>query len=343
MVHSAVTCRQIGGELELNVSKAVQNAQKSASKSAQKNETHASYIMIAGPTASGKSQLAVDLACQLDGEVINADSMQLYADLSILTARPSKADMQDIPHHLYGVLDGGHRASVAAWLELTATAMTAIRARGKMPIIIGGTGMYLDAAVNGIAPIPDVPATIHQDCMALFDAIGGAAFRQKLARRDPLVASRLANGDRQRLIRAMGVYNATGIALGQFQKAEHKGALIGRPVKVAMLPPRDVLYARIDARFDVMLEQGAMDEVRRLINRQLDPSLPLMKALGVTALKAVLEQELTVDEAACLAKRDSRHYAKRQMTWLRNNYNTQITLNTKLSESFMESIFSLIR
>ena len=321
------------------MSKAVQNAQKSA----QKTETHASYIMIAGPTASGKSQLAVDLACQLDGEVINADSMQLYADLSILTARPSPAEMKDIPHHLYGVLDGGHRASVAAWLELAATAMTAIRARGKMPIIIGGTGMYLDAAVNGIAPIPDVPATIHEDCMALFDAIGGAAFRQKLALHDPLVASRLADGDRQRLIRAMGVFNATGIALGQFQQAEHEGALAGRPVKIAMLPPRDVLYARIDARFDVMLEQGAMDEVRQLMSRQLDPSLPLMKALGVTALKAVLEQEMTVDEAAYIAKRDSRHYAKRQMTWLRNNYNAQITLNTKLSESFMESIFSLIR
>ena len=321
------------------MSKAVQNAQKSA----QKTETHASYIMIAGPTASGKSQLAVDLACQLDGEVINADSMQLYADLSILTARPSPAEMKDIPHHLYGVLDGGHRASVAAWLELAATAMTAIRARGKMPIIIGGTGMYLDAAVNGIAPIPDVPATIHEDCMALFDAIGGAAFRQKLALHDPLVASRLADGDRQRLIRAMGVFNATGIALGQFQQAEHEGALAGRPVKIAMLPLRDVLYARIDARFDVMLEQGAMDEVRQLMSRQLDPSLPLMKALGVTALKAVLEQEMTVDEAAYIAKRDSRHYAKRQMTWLRNNYNAQITLNTKLSESFMESIFSLIR
>ena len=321
------------------MSKAVQNAQESA----QKTETHASYIMIAGPTASGKSQLAVDLACQLDGEVINADSMQLYADLSILTARPSKPEMQDIPHHLYGVLDGGHRASVAAWLELAATAMTAIRARGKMPIIIGGTGMYLDAAVNGIAPIPDVPATIHEDCMVLFDAIGGAAFRQKLALHDPLVASRLADGDRQRLIRAMGVFNATGIALGQFQQVEHKGALAGRPVKIAMLPPRDVLYARIDARFDVMLEQGAMDEVRQLMSRQLDPSLPLMKALGVTALKAVLEQEMTVDEAAYIAKRDSRHYAKRQMTWLRNNYNAQITLNTKLSESFMESIFSLIR
>jgi len=321
--------------LEFNVSKAAQNALKS--------KTNASYIMIAGPTASGKSQLAVDLACQLDGEVINADSMQLYADLSILTARPAKADMQDIPHHLYGVLDGGGRASVATWLELAATAMTAIRARGKMPIIIGGTGMYLDAAVNGIAPIPDVPANIHNDCMALFDAIGGTAFRQKLALHDPVVASRLADGDRQRLIRAMGVFNATGIALGQFQKAEHKGALVGNPLKIAMLPPRDELYTRIDSRFDAMLEQGAMGEVEQLIGRQLDPSLPLMKALGVTALKAALDQKMTIDEAAYIAKRDSRHYAKRQMTWLRNNYNAQITLNTKLSESLMESIFSLIR
>jgi tRNA dimethylallyltransferase len=317
------------------VSKALQNALK--------NPTHARYIMIAGPTASGKSQLAVDLACRLDGEVVNADSMQLYTDLSILTARPSKADTQDIPHHLYGVLDGGHRASVATWLELAATAMTAIRARGKMPIIIGGTGMYLDAAVNGIAPIPDVPAKIQEDCMNLFDAIGGAAYRQKLALHDPLVASRLADGDRQRLIRAMGVFKASGIALGQFQKAEHKSALIGRPVKIAILPPRDVLYARIDARFDEMLEQGAMDEVKQLINRRLDPSLPLMKALGVTALKSVLDQEMTIDEAAYIAKRDSRHYAKRQMTWLRNNYSAQITLITKLSESLMENIFSLIR
>ena len=314
-----------------------------AAQNALKNWMHASYIMIAGPTASGKSQLAVDLARQLDGEVINADSMQLYADLSILTARPSKAEMQDIPHHLYGVLDGGYRASVAAWLELAATAMSAIRVRGKMPIIIGGTGMYLDAAVNGIAPIPEVPATIHEDCVALFDAIGGAAFQQRLALHDPLVASRLADGDRQRLIRAMGVFNATGIALGQFQQAEHEGALLGRPVKIAMLPPRDVLYARIDARFDVMLEQGAMDEVKRLMKRQLDPSLPLMKALGVTALKAFLDQEMTIDQAAYIAKRDSRHYAKRQMTWLRNNYNAKITLNAKLSESLMERIFSLIR
>ena len=317
------------------MSKAAQNALKSSAK--------ASYIMIAGPTASGKSQLAVDLARKLDGEVINADSMQLYADLSVLTARPSAADMQDIPHHLYGVLDGAHRASVAEWLGLAAAAMATVRARGKMPIIIGGTGMYLDAAVNGIAPIPDVPQPVHNDCTALYEEIGGAAFRQRLAAHDPVVASRLADGDRQRLIRAMGVFTATETPLADWQAAAHEGALSGKVIKLAMLPARQSLYDRIDARFDLMLQQGAMDEVRRLLDRQLDPSLPLMKALGVTALKAVLDEVMTMDEASYIAKRDSRHYAKRQMTWLRNNYNAQITLNTKLSESLMENIFSLIR
>ena len=141
------------------------------------------YIMIAGPTASGKSHLAIDLARALDGEVVNADSMQLYSDLSILTARPTARDMRDIAHHLYGVLDGAQRASVAVWLGLAAKAMTAIRARGRIPIVIGGTGMYLDAAINGIAPTPDVPITIHDAATTLYEEIGGAAFRQKLGRR----------------------------------------------------------------------------------------------------------------------------------------------------------------
>jgi len=312
-------------------------------QNALNNTTSTSYIMIAGPTASGKSKLAVDLAARLDGEVINADSMQLYADLSVLTARPLANDMQDIPHHLYGVLDAAHRASVAEWLDLAASAMAVVRGRGKLPIIIGGTGMYLDAAINGIAPIPDIPKPIHDDCTALYQKIGGAAFRQRLSAHDPVVAGRLADGDRQRLIRAMGVFTATETPLGQWQAAPHEGALPGRAVKLAMLPPRELLYQRIDARFDVMLQQGAMDEVRQLCQRQLDPSLPLMKALGVSALKSVLDQSMTIDEAAYVAKRDSRHYAKRQMTWLRNNYNTQIALDKKLSESFLESIFSLIR
>lgn len=313
-----------------------------ARKNASDKKPDISYIMIAGPTASGKSQLAINLAHALDGEVINADSIQLYADLSILTARPSASDMKDIPHHLYGVLDGAQRASVAIWLALAAEAMAAIRGRGRMPIVIGGTGMYLDAAMNGIAPIPNVPAKIHDATTTLYQDIGGAAFRQNLATLDPLAAARLTDGDRQRLIRAMGVVTATGTPLSSWQAGAHEGALAGRPVTLAMLPPREILYQRINNRFDLMLEAGALDEVCRLAARQLDPTLPLMKALGVVALKSVLDGEMTCDEAAYISKRDSRHYAKRQMTWLRNNYNTQITINTKLSKSLIDNIFSLI-
>ena len=254
------------------------------------------YIMIAGPTASGKSQLAKDLASAVDGEVVNADSIQLYSDLSVLTARPSVGDMGDIVHHLYGVLDGAQRASVAVWLGLAAKAMTAIRARGRIPIVIGGTGMYLDAAINGIAPTPDVPITIHDAATTLYEEIGGAAFRQKLSVLDPPVAARLVDGDRQRLIRAMGVVTATGKPLSAWQAGAHKGALEGRPIKLAMLPPREILYKRIDDRFDLMLESKVLDEVKRLVQRRLDPTLPLMKALGLSALISVLNEEITLEE-----------------------------------------------
>ncbi len=302
-----------------------------------------SYIMIAGPTASGKSQLALELAAALDGEIINADSMQLYADLSVLTARPSAADLTVAPHHLYGVLDAAHRASVAAWLDLAAAAKSDIESRAKMPIIIGGTGMYLQAAINGIAPVPDVPAAIHQSCIAWHGKIGGAAFRQELARLDPVIAARLADGDSQRLIRAMGVARASGTPLSQWQAAPHEGALPGVAVTIAKLPSRDELYQRIDSRFDKMLAAGAVDEVRDLAKRHLDPGLPLMKALGVKPLMAVVSGDMTLDEAAYLTKRDSRHYAKRQMTWLRNNFHANLTVEKQLSESILQSIFSFIR
>ena len=307
------------------------------------NQRTSKYIMIAGPTASGKSRLAIDLARALGGEVINADSMQLYSDLSILTARPTARDMRDIAHHLYGVLDGAQRASVAVWLGLAAQAMTAIRERGRIPIVIGGTGMYLNAAMNGIAPIPNVPVKIHDTLINLYQDIGGAAFRQKLAVLDPVVANRLVDGDRQRLIRAMGVVTATGIPLSKWQAGAHEGALVGTPIKLAILPQREVLYQRIDDRFDLMLKSKVLEEVNLLAKRGLDPTLPLMKALGLSALISVLREEITLEEASDIGKRDSRHYAKRQMTWMRNNYSAHLTIKKKLSKSLLENIFSLIR
>ena len=306
-------------------------------------QTPLKYIMIAGPTASGKSHLAVEVARALGGEVINADSMQLYSDLSILTARPTARDMRDIAHHLYGVLDGAQRASVAVWLGLAAQAMTAIRERGRIPIVIGGTGMYLSAAINGIAPIPNVPVKIHDSLITLYQDIGGAAFRQKLAALDPVVANRLVDGDRQRLIRAMGVVTATGIPLSKWQAGAHEGALLGRPIKLAILPQREILYQRIDDRFDLMLKSKVLEEVHLLAKRRLDPTLPLMKAMGLSALISVLKGEITLEEASYIGKRDSRHYAKRQMTWMRNNYNAHFTIKKKLSKSLVENIFSLIR
>jgi tRNA dimethylallyltransferase len=301
------------------------------------------YIMIAGPTASGKSQLAIDLAKQCGGAVINADSMQLYADLSILTARPHPGEMQGIPHNLFGVFDAAHRASVAEWLDRAVTTISSVRAAGQVPIIIGGTGMYLQAGLRGIAPVPDVPPQTHQQCVDMYKQLGGAKFRDALATDDPATSARLADGDSQRLVRAMGVVLATGRPLSWWQQQPHKGAISGTAVTIAMMPPRSMLYDRINQRFDDMCAGGAIDEVRSLMTRQLDPGLPLMKALGVAPLMAFLRDEITQDEAKFIAKRDSRRYAKRQMTWIRNNFNAQIMLEKKYSESFYEKIFSLIR
>ena len=301
------------------------------------------YIMIAGPTASGKSQLAIDLARRLGGAVINADSMQLYADLTILTARPKPQEMQDIPHHLFGIYDAAHRASVAEWLGLAATAIANARSAGQLPIIVGGTGMYLQAGLRGIAPVPDVPPDVHKHCIDLHRELGGAKFRDALAGYDADIAARLVDGDSQRLIRAMGVAMATDRPLSWWQQQPHKGALLGSVVTIAIMTSRSTIYDRINQRFDHMLMHGAIDEVARLMARQLDPGLPLMKALGVAPIAAFLRDELTKDDAAFIAKRDSRRYAKRQMTWIHNNFNAQITVDKKYSESFYEKIFSLIR
>ena len=301
------------------------------------------YIMIGGPTASGKSQLAIQLARRFGGAVINADSMQLYADLTVLSARPRPREMQDVPHHLFGICDAAHRSSVAEWLGLAAIAVANVRAAGQLPIVVGGTGMYLQAGLRGIAPVPDVPADVHQHCIDLYSELGGPKFRNALTGYDAEIAARLADSDSQRLVRAMGVAMATNRPLSWWQQQPHKGALVGSAVTIAVMPPRPTLYERINQRFDHMLVDGAIYEVARLMARQLEPSLPLMKALGVAPIAAFLQGDITKDEAVVMAKRDSRRYAKRQITWIRNNFNAQITVEKKYFESLYEKIFSLIR
>lgn len=298
------------------------------------------YLIIGGPTASGKSALAIALATALDGVIINADSMQIYADLRHITARPSKSDEAFVEHQLYGVLDGAERASVARWLELLAQNVDDVRSRGKLPILVGGTGMYLNAAQFGIAPMPDVPPELHALHTQTLHDDGGAVFRAKLAKLDPVTAERLHDGDSQRLLRAMGIVTATGRSISEWQQDPHTGMLSGHAKTIAVLPPRAFLYERINARFNVMLEQGALEEVVALGARGLDPTLPVMKALGVRELLAFHAGKMSRDDAIERAQRDSRHYAKRQMTWLRNNFNANIVLNEKYSERKLKNIFA---
>ena len=300
------------------------------------------YIMICGPTAAGKSAAALALAEQVGGTVINADSMQVYSDLRVVTARPGPDDEARAPHRLYGIVDGGERASVASWLDLAAEAVDEARNAGSLPIIVGGTGMYLQAARDGIAPIPEVPAEIHQACLDELTARGGAAFREELSKLDEETASRLFDGDSQRLVRAMGVVRATGRPISAWQSDPHQGALAGEAVAISVMPPRADTYARIDRRFAQMMEEGAVEEVEALAERGLDPLLPVMKAIGVREILAMQAGEISRGRAIELASRDSRHYAKRQMTWIRNNYRAQISIDEKFSTRFVKEIFSIL-
>ncbi len=300
------------------------------------------YIMICGPTAAGKSAGALVLAEQSGGTVINADSMQVYSDLRVVTARPGADDELRAPHRLYGIVDGGERASVASWLGLAAEAVDGARNAGSLPIIVGGTGMYLQAALDGIAPIPEVPSEIHQACLEELAARGGAAFREDLSKVDEKTASRLFDGDSKRLVRAMGVVRATGRPISAWQSDPHQGAVAGEAVAISIMPPRADTYARIDRRFAQMIEEGAVEEVEALAERGLDPSMPVMKAIGVREILAMQAGEITRGRAIELASRDSRHYAKRQMTWIRNNYRAQISITEKLSTRFVKEIFSIL-
>ena len=300
------------------------------------------YIMICGPTAAGKSAAALALAEQSGGTVINADSMQVYSDLRVVTARPGSDDEARVPHRIYGIVDGSERASVASWLDLAAEAVDEARNAGSLPIIVGGTGMYLQAAREGIAPIPEVPAEIHQACLEELAARGGAAFRKELSKLDKKTASRMFEGDSQRLVRAMGVVQATGRPISAWQSDPHQGALAGEAIAISVMPPRADTYARIDRRFAQMMEEGAVEEVEALAERGLDPSLPVMKAIGVREILAMQAGEISRGRAIELASRDSRHYAKRQMTWIRNNYRAQISIDEKFSKRFLKEIFSIL-
>lgn len=303
-------------------------------------------VVIAGPTASGKSALSVMLAQRLNGEVVNADSMQIYRDLPVITAIPDADEQQGVPHHGYGVLDGAERCSVGRWLGLTRGYLREVWGRGHVPVLVGGTGMYIRAALEGISPMPEIDAAVRDQATAMLRQLGGAAFRRKLMELDPVLASRLDDGDSQRLIRGMEIALATGTPLSTWQEAPPEGAIAARFTTIRIAPPRDELYARIDTRFPAMLANGGIDEARAFLARGLDASLPLMKAVGFPPVADHLNGQIGREEAVALACRDSRRYAKRQTTWFNNQFTANFcedsSYNTQYSESFIQKILSKI-
>jgi tRNA dimethylallyltransferase len=291
-------------------------------------------IIVAGPTASGKSALALDLAAAFGGTIINADSLQIYRDLRILSARPDAAELARAPHRLYGYLDAAERGSVGQWRVLALAEIAAAHRAGGLPIVVGGTGLYLRALTHGLAAIPPILESVGAEATELYRALGGDAFREQLARLDPVSAARLPPGDRQRLVRAWEVVRATGVAIGDWQSR----ATIAPPhrfVTLLLIPPRAALYAACDARFHRMISEGALDEAAALAARCLDPGLPAIKALGVPELLRYLRGEIALDEAIAQATRATRRYAKRQMTWFRHQMTPDLMLGEQLSESLL--------
>ena len=274
-------------------------------------------ILIHGPTASGKTALAIAVARRLGGEVINADSMQVYRDLQVISARPDEAEMDGVEHHLFGHIDAATRYSTGDWLEDVRREIKRVELKGKRAILVGGTGLYLLALTQGLSNIPPVPEDIRADVRAIAEAEGAEGLRDRLAPVDPETAERLGTGDRQRLSRAYEVWLATGRPISDFHDERQPPVLQeGEWIGFALTPPRARLYQKIDRRFEGMLMQGAMDEARALMERGLDPELPAMKAHGMPWLTAFVRGEISAELAAENAKRDTRRYAKRQFTWI---------------------------
>jgi len=305
-------------------------------------------IIIGGPTASGKSALALALAEALESEagggtVINADSMQVYADLAILTNRPGEVEAARVPHRLFGILDAADPCSAARWSVLAEAEIAAAEAAGRVPILVGGTGLYFRALLQGLAPIPPIPDEIREAARALHVKLGGEAFREALALLDPESAAKLPPGDTQRLIRAYEVVAATGRTLGEWHKQGNAGKPKWRVASFVLLPPRAELYAACDARMADMVRRGVLEEVGKLVARNLDPSLPVLKAVGLREFQLYLEGALPLEAALAAGGQATRNYAKRQFTWFRNQMPHAHPLEGQFSESFLPEIFSFIR
>jgi tRNA dimethylallyltransferase len=277
-------------------------------------------ILIAGPTASGKSKLALELAERHGGVIINADSMQVYRELSVLTARPTSEETAQVPHRLYGHVAASDAYSVGRWIADVAVALDEARASGRRPIIVGGTGLYFKALLEGLSPIPLIPEAVRAHWRAEAQRLGPAELHAVLAAKDAVMAARLRPTDPQRVTRALEVLEATGRSLDHWQRQP------GQPLldpdntdRLVVTMDREALYARCDRRFEVMLGTGALDEVRTLAALGLDAQLPAMRAIGVRPLLLLLAGQIGRDEAVAQAQAETRQYVKRQLTWIKSN------------------------
>lgn len=269
------------------------------------------YI-IGGPTASGKSDYALDLAKRINGEIVNGDSMQLYNHLHVLTARP--IDIQDVSHHLYGVLTGNQIGSLGWWYEEACKVILEIQARGKIPIVVGGTGLYLRALTQGLSPMPAIPGDIRLEARHLAQTLSEEDFFNLVLKEDPKIKGFIHRNDTQRLTRALEVTLSTHQSIIDLQGQSQK--LLDVSYKyIVLLPPRDVLYERINQRFIHMIENGAIAEVESLRAQNIDPESPILKAVGVPELISYLEGCVSLEEAIQLSQQSTRRYAKRQITW----------------------------
>jgi tRNA dimethylallyltransferase len=299
--------------------------------------SQAPILVLAGPTASGKSALGIALARQFNGTVINADSMQVYRDLRVLTARPTEAEMAQAPHRLYGVLDGAEHGTAARWVALATAAIAETQAAGRLPILLGGTGMYMRSLFEGLAEIPPIPEPVRAAARLRLERHGPEALHMALASEDPTTAAQIKPGDSQRLVRAWEVLQATGRGLAAWQAgttSPSRNRFPAQPVfRLLLQPPRPALYARIDRRFEAMIDGGALDEARAVLARtDLPADAPMRKAHGLPELIQYLEGKISRDEAIRIGQLNTRHYAKRQTTWFRHQFKADLVVEKDLSQ-----------